>query len=255
MNLSAHKSGDIIMFSGNLLTGNLLKFFTDSKWNHAGIIVWIDESNGRKIITENSGSCCVLEINSSKRIDRYTGQLNDGIGFSYFYDIINKYHSYSIRQMNDEMRTTFINNVIPFFKSNSKLKYSKTPSKFINCWLGIEKVSDIDNDGVFCTEMMAICYSYCFRIEISKIMNLPNLVSELCVPNIYSPLFTPNSKYFSPYLINVRIRHEKILSTLVIVLALTIVVVLLIILVMLILSSCRGKYITIKGIVGGNKLI
>jgi hypothetical protein len=188
------KTGDIIFFSGNLLTGTVLKIMTSSKWNHVGIGVWLD--NGQ--VTLQTGQLYIFEINTTPRFDAIKKECSAGIGFSDIDFVLRIYNTIGVRPMDDEARSTFMARLLDFYHEYGYLQYNTRFSKFIWGWLQQFYVTDVKKDGVFCTEMMALCLSYIFEDTIGHILGRDDIVPELCLPETYTYLNTPYSPIY-PY--------------------------------------------------------
>lgn len=227
------KTGDVILFSGDLLTGQMLKFFTNSKWNHGGIAIRIDDD---KVVKEG-GSLCIFEINTDQKIDVITGNSSVGIGVFSFDSVMKIYHTFYIRRLDERYRDIFISNFMDFYKNSSSLKFNKKIKKFMGGWAGIALDTDTEEDGVFCTEMMAMCYEFCFGEHISSILSIPFLERQICTPSHYISTSSPLSIYFTNDDVIRRPNKVSKLSTLTLILVMTLIGVSIIILSIIILNK------------------
>ena len=176
-------TGDIVLFSGNQLTGSIIKWFTNGKWNHMGIGVWID--NGK--ITRQSGQLCVLEMSNQLRFDTLTNLETRGPSFTHIYATkIRKYTTIGVRSMKEQYRSQFINNLLLVQPQYNNLKFSNRMTKFIQGWLGYQYDTNIYIDGVFCTEYASMIYSHCLGLRINEIFNNQELTNHTCTPLVYA---------------------------------------------------------------------
>lgn len=235
------KSGDIVLLSGSLLTATLLKWATGSRWNHAGIGVWI--KNG--IPTIDSGELYILEINTAARYDIISNDFVTGTGFTHIDITLEMYNMLGVRTMDDSYRLEFISNVLHFHRNSSGLQFNSSKMKFIRGWLGISGESDIEEDGVFCTEMMAMAYSYCLSKPIDRILRIDNLTSDICIPSIYTYRQSPSSSVFPYPEFLVKYRNEYFLNSVIILVVVTIIVVLIAIALTVavdgVVKTCKGS--------------
>lgn len=216
------KTGDVILFSGNLMMATILKWATGSRWNHAGIGVWLNDG----IPTVNSGQLYILEINTRPRYDVISDDFITGIGFTHIEDTLEIYNMIGVRAMDDSYRLQFISNVLQFHRNNSGLQFNSNNMKFIRGWLGIKGDTDIEEDGVFCTEMMALAYSYCLCKPIDRILRIGDLTPETCVPAMYTYKKSPSSSVFPYPEFLVKYKNEYFLNSVIILVVVTIIIVL-----------------------------
>lgn len=156
------RTGDVLLYSGNTPTGFLLRTFTSSKWNHAGIAVRLMQQDGtpKASITEE-GKLHVLEINTGHRVDGLTGEGCRGVGFSDASWSFRPFNVVALRQLREHLRTPELaERTLEFARNNRGREFPTGFLPFIAIWLGIP-LSDSDT-SMFCSEFMAHYYLHCF---------------------------------------------------------------------------------------------
>jgi hypothetical protein len=204
VDISEVRTGDVLLFSSNTSTGFVLKTFTSSMWNHAGIAVRISDSD--QVTTDGSGKLYVLEINTWERTDAITGDKVKGAAYSDYDWVKTRYNLISFRRMNDKYRTeAFVDKLRRVVDATRGCKFTQDISPFISVWLGVQ----LDGDHrlprsrphtMFCSEYMAYIYCECLELGDNSMADIfgydgPHIPS-LCSPKHYSSSVTPNSKIF-----------------------------------------------------------
>jgi hypothetical protein len=240
------KSGDVVLFSGSLLTATALKWGTGSRWNHAGIGVWIE--NG--IPTIDRGQLFIFEINTTPRYDVISGEYQTGIGFTDLDTTLEIYNTIAVRTMEDLYRPQFVKNILDFYYCNRGLQFNSNTMKFIRGWLGIKGETDIYEDGVFCTEMMAYAYSYCLNRPIDWILKIEDITPEVCVPSSYTYKKSPRSRVFPYPEYTIKYKNEYFINAVIILVVITIILILIAIVLTILADKtakiCRNRYKSIE---------
>jgi hypothetical protein len=232
------KSGDVVLFSGSLLTATALKWGTGSRWNHAGIGVWIE--NG--IPTIDRGKLYIFEINTTPRYDIISGEYQAGIGFTDLDTTLEIYNTIGVRTMEDLYRPQFTSNIIEFYNQNRDLQFNSNTMKFIRGWLGIEGDTDIHEDGVFCTEMMAYAYSYCLKRPIDWILKIPDITPQLCIPSSYTYRKSSRSIVFPYPEYIIKYKNEYFINSVIVLVVVTIILILIAIVITMAANQAAKMY-------------
>lgn len=213
-------TGDIVLFSGNQLTGSIIKWFTNDKWNHMGIGVWLD----RGIVTRNTGEFCILEMSNQHRFDALTNSETQGPSFTKYEGLKSrKYNTLGIRAMKESYRTVFINNLLLVQQQYNNLSFSNQITKFIQGWLGYRYHTNIYSDGVFCTEYAAMIYSRTLNMDINQIFEVEDITCHTCTPLTYSQA---NTEVFVEDLIIHQCKNDYFMNSTILLLVITFIIVL-----------------------------
>lgn len=235
------KSGDVVLFSGNLLTATMLKWGTGSRWNHAGIGIWLDDG----VPTIDTGRLYIFEINTTPRYDVVSGEVQTGIGFTNIDTTLEIYNTIGVRSMDDSYRPQFIARILDFYHENRILQFNSNTMKFIRGWFGFRGKTNINEDGVFCTEMMALAYSYCLNKSIDRILRIPDLTPDICIPAAYTHKRSPSSSVFPYPEFIIKYRNEYFLNSVIILIVVTIILVLIAIVITItvdqLAKKCRNR--------------
>lgn len=224
-------TGDVILFSGNQLSGSIIKWFTNDKWNHMGIAVWLN--NG--CVTYQSGELCILEMSNQSRYDVLHNRDTKGPSFTRLKSIRSrKYNIIGIRPMRELYRQQFINNLLIVQQQYNDLNFSNRITKFIQGWMGYNYYTNIHTDGVFCTEYASMIYSHCLQLPINKIMEVDDLTNHTCIPLTYAQA---KSSVFED---DVRLHHCKndyFMNSTILLLVITLIIVLAIVVITILVDK------------------
>ncbi len=180
--LSDVRTGDMLFFSSNTLTGTVLKTFTSSEFNHVGIAV---RTHDGKVVAEK-GVMYILEINSNEREEIVSGTCLGGLGLSTYQYTSGKYNKISVRQLREQYRQAVVDKTMEFIHRYHGSPFSSGPVPFLGAWLGIPLVGERDGTEFFCSEMTISYYNFCLQgIEVFK--SGPD-VHSLYTPGILSQL-------------------------------------------------------------------
>lgn len=158
-------TGDLLLFSNNSSTGFLLKTFTSSVWNHAGVAIRMLPSG--KISDTNEGTLYILEVNTVERYDIISKQSIKGVTISEFEWVSRSYNLIAYRKLNRRLITPqFITKVTRFIRKYHKRPFPGSSMPFIGVWLGLPMGGDDSSRGsIFCSELAANFYSQCLGVD------------------------------------------------------------------------------------------
>lgn len=206
------ETGDIIMFGGNTPTGFLLKFSTSSKWNHSGIAFRFNYINGKYILSKDkSGKLFIFETNTGERFDYINNKNMRGAAFSQFDKIYPNYNKFCIRKIKDEVKTEeFYKKSLEFTEKYLGIEFPSQITPFLSIWSGYDFNQDDNNKTMFCSQLMAEYYKYCFENNIKNKIDDDNInileilfgsenfnKSNMIKPDDFSLQKSPNSAIFS----------------------------------------------------------
>lgn len=201
-------TGSIVFLSGNLLTATMLKYATTCRWNHAGILVCLDEYDN---IVPQSDNYSILEINTDTRYDIHSEDHIEGIGITPLQDILHMYHTIAVRPIRREYTHSVMDNINRFVKDTKQIKFNSVREKFIAAWLGLGHKGH--DDMMFCTEVMAYFYQDCFGIPIADILQVNNVIPSSCLPIHYTPDVSADSKIFRNYMDTIQYKKDWLLRS------------------------------------------
>lgn len=158
-------TGDLLLFSNNSSTGFLLKTFTSSVWNHAGVAVRLLDN---KISSTNEGELYILEVNTCDRFDIISNSIIKGVTISEFDWVAKSYNMIAYRRLNRKLITSkFANKVAKFIKKYHRRPFPKSSMVFLGVWLGLNLAKDDESRGdIFCSELVAHFYNQCLDVDI-----------------------------------------------------------------------------------------
>lgn len=176
------KTGDILLSMGNTPTGSLLRIFTSSDWNHAGIAVRIKHG---KIVIEG-GDLFVFETNTGVRYDVLMKKSVIGAAISDLPFAFKHFNKVVVRKMKEQYRSHFtVEKIEAFINSHREIPFPSTVTPFIQAWVGIDMDDETEKTSMFCTEIAAKFYH-----EISGLSTLELFGVE--GPKLYA-LYTPKT--------------------------------------------------------------
>jgi len=180
----------------------------------------------------------VFEINNGNEVNVMTGSIENDMGFFNFENVMKKYHTVGVRRLRNTFRDNFVNYVMSFYRSHMNLKFNKKIFKFVGGWTSLPFETNVVEDGVFCTEMMAMCYEYCFNDRISSILSIPPLMRQTCIPRHYTYSESPMSKYFAGPEVLFMTKPSSVISRLTFITSILLILFLVIILVIVSIVRC-----------------
>lgn len=196
-------TGDVILFSSNIPSNFIVKFFSSSEWSHIGIAVRIDDDG---VINANTDSkLYVLEINTKTCYDPILKEEDGGLYFNKACNIFPFYPKIYVRKLKEKYRTQkFIESVIMFAHKYKKNKFPENPISIVSAWLGIS-FGKIKCNEMICSEFVSNFYIDCLGNTLNKKLTMKDLLGEnsprtadICKPEHFSAALTKNSTYFEP---------------------------------------------------------
>lgn len=187
-NLNAVKTGDLLFFTSNTVTGFILKVFTSSEWNHAGIAIRMLDKN----VVSEGGELYVLEINSGLRKEKISDDEHRGLGLSEYSYVKGKYNRIVYRSLKEEYRKYILDKSLEFINKYHGSSFSTGFLPFIGAWLGLPLVTEnrSNQEGTqkefFCSELVILYYSFCLNKEVQDIFVCSPKQSCLYTPKILS---------------------------------------------------------------------
>lgn len=174
------RTGDMVLFSNNELSGFFLKLCTKSDWTHAGIAVRFQDGD---ITLDRHGTLYILEINSMYRHDPYFQTLHNGLGFTSYTDILDRYNYIGYRSLDDRYRTPeFVNRTWRYLYKYAGANYPRDYKPFFGVWLGVG-LSDIDDSNMICSEAVAQYYKSVTNKSFSELFGTDAPMQR----NLYKP--------------------------------------------------------------------
>lgn len=150
------KTGDIVLFSGKGWSSRLIKWGTNSKWSHVGIVVAIPEWDLVFLWESNA---------QQKIIDLSTGKQLVGVQLVLLSEKIQNYQgTIAFRHLVEPQagaRDTFIENLVEFRKTVKEKPYEREPWSLARLAFWRMKKSPLfksDNSSLFCSELIADAY-------------------------------------------------------------------------------------------------
>lgn len=194
-------TGDVILFSSNIPSNFIVKFFSSSEWSHIGIAVRI--SNDNQINSNIDSTLYILEINTKTNYDPILKERDGGLFFNKASNIFPFYPKIYVRKLKNKYRTSkFIDSVIIFANKYKKNKFPKNPISILSAWLGISFGKN-KCDEMICSEFVANFYIDCLSNSLNKKITMKELLgenspstSDICKPEHFSAALCKNSTYF-----------------------------------------------------------
>lgn len=207
-------TGDVLLFSSNIISNRVLKFFTSSQWSHIGIAVRINK-NG-KVSKNINDTLYVLEINTRCKYDSILKDYTAGVFFTKAKILFPFYNKINCRKLKNKYRTeNFLNNIMNFAKECKNIRFPSTCLPLLGAWLGI----NIKNKPLelICSAFVAKFYLSCLdnKITFDELMGDKLVISKkVCKPEHFSALNSPNSIYFKSKDLDLIINREDTISIL-----------------------------------------
>lgn len=189
-------SGDVLLFSSNVPSNSVLKFFTSSSWSHVGIAIRLDKNNN---VSKNiEDDLYILEINTKCKYDFILKEETGGVFFSKAKVVFPFYNRINYRKLREEYRTDeFIDSIMNFARKSKNIRFASDCFPLIGAWLGIEIKHSPSN--IICSAFAAKFYIDCIK----ECTHFDDLLGEklsetenICRPEHYSALYSKKSKYF-----------------------------------------------------------
>lgn len=157
LDFSQVETGDILLFSGYSELSVGVHLATTSRWNHAGIAVWLNKDLCSKLnittnlVGENNKILCILESNNDLSFDMYTQSIMNAAGLMSMEPQIKKSSLIACRKISVTRDDNFYDKTVEFIKKCSRKKYRESYVDVSLGWLGILGVT---NDTI-CSELCA----------------------------------------------------------------------------------------------------
>lgn len=195
------KTGDVVMCSANNPTGIFLRTFVASKWSHSAVAVRINKNN--EISLTDEGDLYFFETNTGVRYDHVFGDNITGAGYSSFDFFSKRYSKIIVRELNSYFRTPELARLTKEFVDKMRgKKFQSNPIPFVKAWLGVSFSKNIDPDEMFCSELTAHYYFYCFSSTFENNLNMilgthvPEM-PEMYIPSHFEIESSPDAPIFS----------------------------------------------------------
>lgn len=151
-------TGDILLFSNLAEYAVGIQLATGSKWNHAGIAIWVDRDLifkfgvKAKLVNEKTKILCVLESNYDTKFDIYTQKETDGARLTPIDAFMKRHTLIACRKINVIRDDDFYAKTGSFME-----KYSGTPYRrnFFRISLGYAGISTFNKKDTICSELCA----------------------------------------------------------------------------------------------------